>query len=35
VMAKRKDIQGARLQEVQLPTPPSIGQPPSGAPLAD
>jgi hypothetical protein len=35
VMAKRKDIQGARLQEAQLPTPPPIGQPPSGAPLAD
>jgi hypothetical protein len=35
VMAKRKDIQGARLQEVQLPTPPDIGQPPSGALSAD
>jgi hypothetical protein len=25
VMAKRKDIQGARLEEVELPTPPQIG----------
>jgi len=35
VMAKRKDLQGARLQAMQLPTPPSVGQPPPGALSAD
>jgi hypothetical protein len=32
VMAKRKDLQGARLQAMQLPSLPSSGQPPSVAP---
>jgi hypothetical protein len=32
VMAKRNDLQGARLQAMQLPTMPSSGQPPSVAP---